>query len=464
MSVSHGRQGYWGYRLISGDDKNNYYLKIFVPYGDSEAAKFAKASQDLLDAVQAEEAAKKAAEAASSEDKAAAEEAAAAAEQARENAELEQQKQQRLAAQARLFSQDIQAVRGIAVTSGIEASPVSFALAGLGGISYTGTPAAVIHSRLMAAFAWLYRIATASIVGPVTAVVTALFYTPSVGVGSDLVPGRDVSAMIPGDTMGLPDVSELEKAYETGTPVAMPVRGSLDMDEENKLSLNLVRSPVTGSVNVAKAVKDEQTGYYSYALPDIPGVPRQTILISPADAPGVNGPTALTGPVALPELVVSTGDYDGDGTVPTNDVLPTPWPLDNDFNDIILIFPPDSGLRPIYVMFRSPRNMPGTVGGKGKSVGDNWLGGASEGEGAPIPKQVADKLRGKTYSSFDSFRRALWKAVGADPDLSKQFNSYDIEVLKKGHAPLALFKDAAGKRIKMELHHKTEISKWRRCL
>ncbi|MBL5839264.1 hypothetical protein JBO41_07895 [Enterobacter asburiae] len=75
---------------------------------------------------------------------------------------------------------------------------------------------------------------------------------------------------------------------------------------------------------MAKAVKYEQTGYYSFALPDEHGVPRQTILISPADAPGVNGPTSLTGPVSLPEKTVDTGELGGDGEVSGTTVLPTP--------------------------------------------------------------------------------------------------------------------------------------------
>ncbi|MDM7192067.1 S-type pyocin domain-containing protein, partial [Klebsiella pneumoniae] len=68
--------------------------------------------------------------------------------------------------------------------------------------------------------------------------------------------------------------------------------------------------------------------------------------------------------------------------------------------DIILVFPPESGLKPLYVMYRSPRNMPGTVSGKGQNVGNNWMG-ASTGDGAPVPSQIADKLRGKTFGSFD---------------------------------------------------------------
>ncbi len=73
--------------------------------------------------------------------------------------------------------------------------------------------------------------------------------------------------------------------------------------------------------------------------------------------------------------------------------------------------------------------------------------------------RIADKLRGREFNSFDAFRRALWKAVAADPELSKQFESDDIKLMKIGYAPVVGFKDSAGKRVKIELHHKQEISK-----
>ncbi len=44
LSVSHGQPGYWGYRLISSDETTNYYLKIFIPHGDSLASQAARAS------------------------------------------------------------------------------------------------------------------------------------------------------------------------------------------------------------------------------------------------------------------------------------------------------------------------------------------------------------------------------------------------------------------------------------
>lgn len=49
--------------------------------------------------------------------------------------------------------------------------------------------------------------------------------------------------------------------------------------------------------------------------------------------------------------------------------------------DLIIGFPADSGIKPIYVMFRDPRDVPGAATGKGQPVSGNWLGAASQGEG-----------------------------------------------------------------------------------
>ena len=93
--------------------------------------------------------------------------------------------------------------------------------------------------------------------GPVVAAITTFFYSPPLNSGENIDIGRDVSAMIPAVLMGFPDIYELETAWQTGTPVTMPVRGTLDKDVDSVLSVGLVRTPVTGSVKVAKAVKDD---------------------------------------------------------------------------------------------------------------------------------------------------------------------------------------------------------------
>ncbi|MGU3412437.1 S-type pyocin domain-containing protein [Enterobacteriaceae bacterium C34A] len=382
---------------------------------------------------------------------------AKAAEAARVAAEQEKARQVRQAAADKLKSTDVQSVRGISASAPVSVFPLSWAVASGGGISLGSDIAGSVWSQIAAGLAELRAIATASIAGPVAVTVASLLYSRDVGLGSDVVPGRDISTLMPGDALGLPDAAALNSAADTHAPVTMPIRGRMVLRDDGTLETQLVRTLATGSVPVIRAVLDKDTGYWGFTLPAMQGVPGQTILVSPSDAPGTNGPLGLTGPVPLPEKIVHTGGQDAapQGVTATT----TPVADDLDFNDLILIFPPEALLKPLYVMLRNPRNMPGTADGKGQQVGDNWLGGAGIGDGAPIPGQIADKLRGKTFSSFDSFRNAFWKAVADDPELSKQFHPDDVELMKKGYSPSVSAQDSVGKRVKMELHHKQKISK-----
>jgi hypothetical protein len=422
-----------------------------------QAAAAALSSAQQAAEIERQHQASEAAAAAAAEQKRLADIAAAAAEAARVAAEQEKAHQARQAAADKLKSSDIQSVRGISATAAPAAFPLAWSVASGGGISLGSDLSSAIWSGVSAGLAELRGIMAASMVGSAVVTVAGLLYSRDVGAGSDLVPGRDISTLMPGDVFGLPDAAALNSAADTHVPVTMPVRGRMVLRDDGTLETQLVRTPVAGSVPVVRGVLDPETGYWGYTLPAMQGVPGQTILVSPSDAPGVNGPLGLTGPVPLPEKIVHTGGQDSAPQSVKTTV--TPVADDLDFNDLILIFPPEALLKPLYVMLRSPRNMPGTADGKGQPVGDNWLGGAGTGDGAPVPSQIADKLRGKTFGSFDSFRRAFWKAVAADPDLSKQFEQQDIERMKLGRAPVVDFFDVAGKRMKVELHHKVEISK-----
>jgi len=379
-----------------------------------------------------------------------------AAEEARQAAELASKQKARQVAADKLLSSDIQSVRGIPVAASMETMSVAWAVAGSGGVALGSDVSGGVWSRIAAGLAELRGIATASLAGPVALTIAALLWPEKAGSNSDMVPGRDVSGLMPGDVLSLPDSATLNLAADNGTGVIMPVRGRLFVRDDGVLETQLVRTPVAGNVPVVRAVLDKETGYWGTTLPAMTGVPAQTILISPADAPGVNSPLGLTGPVPLPEEIVHTG---GQNVVPQG-ITTTTLPVEEEETyGFILIFPADSGLKPLYVMYRSPRNMPGTVEGNGKQVGSNWLGDASVGDGAPIPSQVTDKLRGREFSRFDSFRKAFWKAVAADPELSQQFHPDDIKLMKKGYSPTVSAQDSVGKRVKIELHHKQQISK-----
>lgn len=432
-------------------------LKATADYNAAEtrrqAAQAALTSAENAAAVERKRQEAEAAAAAAAEKKRQADAAAKAAEEARAVAEKAKALQARRTAADKLKSSELQSVRGIPATAAPFAIPLAWSTASSGSITLGSDVAASLGTFISEALATL-RVAV--VANPVALTIAGLVLSKSVGVGSDTVPGRDISAMMPSDAFGLPDAAVLNKAADQKTSVSMPVRGRLVMNDSGTLDAQLVKTSAVGAVKVARAVLDKETGYWGYTLPAVAGVPAQTILVSPADAPGANGTLTLSGPVPLPERILHTGDQIS--APQAIDKTVTPVADDLDFDDIILVFPPESGLKPLYVMYRSPRNMPGIVSGKGQNVGNNWIGGASTEDGAPVPSQIADKLRGKTFSSFDSFRRAFWKTVAADPALSKQFSEADINQMKAGRAPTADFLESVGKRVKIELHHEKEIS------
>ncbi|WP_256667345.1 S-type pyocin domain-containing protein [Pseudomonas sp. ANT_J28] len=128
------------------------------------------------------------------------------------------------------------------------------------------------------------------------------------------------------------------------------------------------------------------------------------------------------------------------------------------FGGFITVFPIDSGIPPTFTMFRDRRQDPGVAIGSGQSVSGNWLGAASTLEGAPIPKQIADKLRGREFSSFKAFRRVFWKAVANDPFLIDQFTQLNKTDVRDGLSPSALPSEQVGGRKKFEIHHIEPIS------
>ncbi|WP_158155788.1 T6SS effector antibacterial DNase [Vibrio alginolyticus] len=144
-------------------------------------------------------------------------------------------------------------------------------------------------------------------------------------------------------------------------------------------------------------------------------------------------------------------DSDANVTVP-------PAPEEKDWRDAILVFPESSGIAPLYVVYKeSQRDKPGVVTGKGEDIFGIWLADAGKDLGAPIPSQIADKLRGREFSSFDAFREGFWYAVGEDQTLLNQFSRANQRLIKRGRSPFSLPSEQVGGRQRYELHHKEEI-------
>ncbi len=70
-------------------------------------------------------------------------------------------------------------------------------------------------------------------------------------------------------------------------------------------------------------------------------------------------------------------------------------------------------------------------------IGSKWFYETGDYSYAPIPKQVADVLRGRRFNNFDSFRKAIWKAVYQNPTLIAvgDFTPDDVTLMGKGKAP-----------------------------
>jgi hypothetical protein len=110
------------------------------------------------------------------------------------------------------------------------------------------------------------------------------------------------------------------------------------------------------------------------------------------------------------------------------------------------------------VLFLDRRDDPGVALGFGQSVSGVWLGDAARAEGAPIPEQIADKLRSMEFRNFHGFRRAFWRAVAADVELSQQFSTRNLNRMREGLSPYPTLADQSGGRRTFELHHDVEVS------
>jgi hypothetical protein len=121
-------------------------------------------------------------------------------------------------------------------------------------------------------------------------------------------------------------------------------------------------------------------------------------------------------------------------------------------------YPADMELPSSDVLFLDRRDDPGTAIGWGSDASEVWLGDDTRGKGAPIPSHIADQLRWQEFRNFHGFRRAFWKAVAADAELSSQFKTVDLILMQKGKAPFASPNDRNGGRVKFEIHHIFEVA------
>ncbi|MGN8260831.1 S-type pyocin domain-containing protein [Pseudomonas sp. SMSB3] len=253
----------------------------------------------------------------------------------------------------------------------------------------------------------------------------------------------------PLSSLSPPDGPDLAALALSSASVDVPylLAGS---EDANDISLYVV--PGGKAVPVRAATFDAERQVYSLALEN----PQRILTWTPASPPGGGEGSSTSLPPAPPGTIV----YTGSSLNPVSNTTESYPALDLlDQERLIITFPIDSGLPPILVVFKSPRFEAGTSIGQGVQVTETWRAQAASLEGAPIPSQIADLLRGVEFRNFDAFRRRFWKSVANDPELSKQFSERDLARMRKnGNAPLVNDEDIYMSQMTFAIHHVLPIS------
>lgn len=320
----------------------------------------------------------------------------------------------------------------------------AYLLSPAGEILIDDAAGASIHTSLQSALVELERAADLEFA---VDVLDLAFETPE----GSFPPG--IALSIPLQWLAPEQAAALDAASPASTAELSYRLGSLT--EYSGASLFVTRTGVQGvepTVPIVRARWDAASS--SWVLIDDASGRRLTW--TPASAPGADALGGTTLPV-MPALV---GLYTGRGEPIAEPHLETyPGLHDWDIDDFIVVYPADTGLPPEYIMFSEAwrRYAPGVVSGSGKVVEGQWLDEKVNTLGVPVPATVAQRLGGKSYSSFDSFRRAFWRVVRAErgllPDGSRRSG-----LARRGGSPFAESSQHVGSRKRLELHHIKPIS------
>lgn len=374
-------------------------------------------------------------------------EEARAQEEARIAAEAEAEARRLADEQARIATEDVRSAHTFRASGAASAAGPLF-MTSAGVIAVAEAAAAGLQVAIRSAIAALSSLAAGVGAGAMVGV-SALVYSSKLGDGE--LPDRYAFSMPLSDIANI-NAPELHAIAAAGGNVDLAYRFSSKTDANGHSEVFVVR---TDGLNVRSPVRVVATSYdagrnvYTAITSDVP--PRHltwTPIVNP-------GNSSTTSPAEQSDVPVYTGAT----------VIPVEGRLDSfpavsgaGFDDYILVFPLESGLPPIYTMFRDRREDPGVATGVGQPVFGNWLGSAAQGDGAPVPSQIADQLRGREFRNFRAFREAFWKAVAGDPELAVLFEPNVVAMMERGRAPVARETEQVGRRIKLELHHKILIS------
>ncbi|WP_211230848.1 S-type pyocin domain-containing protein [Pseudomonas parafulva] len=231
----------------------------------------------------------------------------------------------------------------------------------------SGAPSAVLAgaalgSAIRSAVSSLSVAPVEALVAPFLVGLAALLYAPKVGNAERRRPAKPLGNYL----LTLP-LGELSIELDATAQAEAVERGALDLpfrmgerqDLNGPAELFAARtdgSALPSAVPVLVAQYDAQTGSYTVTTDDIPS---RTVVWTPA----VESSGSST---VLPPTSPSDNKLVGPTLEPLEGRLDVyPDLPDVGFDDYVIIFPIDSGLAPLYVMFKSRRNLSGGVTGKG---------------------------------------------------------------------------------------------------
>ncbi|CNI17666.1 colicin/pyocin immunity family protein [Yersinia aldovae] len=321
-----------------------------------------------------------------------------------------------------------------------------FAVGGAGSVTFSYREALKLDASLRRASRQFSRHDSA-LADPLVFSIGVGFYSDNEQQGTELPP---LAGSFPLGYMLSPETS-LPQQGEVNSPVRLLM---VDRGDETRIyAVKTGVADVPANVNVGMAQFDRSSGVYTFTTDTLP--PR-TFTFTPAHPPGTVISSAMPQPASAPVFPQHTGT--DIKILATRGTLTFLAHEEVSFHDYIIWFPAESGLEPVYVYFKSPRDQPGEVTGQGEWIFGIWLAESGRGQGAAIPAQIADKLRGRKFSSFDRFREAFWRAVANDPELSGQFIELNQRRMReKGYSPFTPSKEKVGGRDKFELHHVISI-------
>lgn len=325
--------------------------------------------------------------------------------------------------------------------------------------TFSVTGSAAIGSPLIitAAGAVISAIAEFSLLSAIRAAIAAVAGLPTgfvVGTIAMLVPSRLGNGERPPHFALQTPLAELDPQLAamlaTGAPtapVALAYRFGSNTDAAGNYEIFAARTDgqvVSSHVPVVAATYDAQRNLYTATTTDTP--PRiltWTPVVTPDNAS-----------TTLPVEQIDPPVYEGTTLTPVEGRIDSYPDLSHvSWDDYVIVFPADSGLPPLYVMFRDRREEPGTMTGQGQPDAAVWLAGANQGQGVAIPPRIADKLRGRHFPNWRKAREAIWTAVSEDANLMNQFNRSNQATLRDGYAPTAIASEQAGGNQVFQIHH-----------